>query len=58
MQSSVMSANEVALQARVRRLEAVQDMVLRTSVIHDWPVPKSEVEIADIALKRAELGEG
>jgi uncharacterized RDD family membrane protein YckC len=40
-----------------RENRSVQDIVLRTSVIHDWPVPKSEVEIADIALKRAELGE-
>ncbi len=38
MQSSAMSANEVALQARVRRLEAVQDMVLQLDRVASAPV--------------------
>ena len=40
-----------------RENRSVQDIVLRTSVIHDWPIPKTEVEIDDIALKRVDLGE-
>ena len=40
-----------------RENRSVQDIVLRTSVIHDWPIPKTEVEIDDIALKRIDLGE-
>jgi uncharacterized RDD family membrane protein YckC len=40
-----------------RENRSVQDIVLRTSVIHDWPIPKTEVEIDDVALKRVDLGE-
>lgn len=40
-----------------RENRSVQDIVLRTSVIHDWPIPRQEVEIDDVALKRVDLGE-
>lgn len=40
-----------------RENRSVQDIVLRTSVIHDWPIPRQEVDIDDIALKRIDLGE-
>ena len=40
-----------------RENRSVQDIVLRTSVIHDWPTPKTEVVIDDIDLKRADLGD-
>jgi uncharacterized RDD family membrane protein YckC len=40
-----------------RENRSVQDLVLRTSVIHDWPIPRSEVEIDDAALKRIDLGD-
>ncbi len=38
-----------------RENRSVQDVVLRSSVIHDWPTPKTEVEIDDVALKRIDL---
>ncbi len=41
-----------------RENRSIQDIVLRTSVIHDWPQPKASVVIADPELKRADLGEG
>jgi uncharacterized RDD family membrane protein YckC len=41
-----------------RENRSVQDILLRTSVIHDWPIPKTEVQIGDAALKRVDLGDG
>jgi uncharacterized RDD family membrane protein YckC len=38
-----------------RQNRSVQDIVLRSSVIHDWPTPTTEVAIADIDLKRPGL---
>ncbi len=35
-----------------RENRSVQDIVLRTSVIHDWPVPPDQVAIDDVELKR------
>jgi uncharacterized RDD family membrane protein YckC len=35
-----------------RENRSVQDMLLRTSVVHDWPVPKAEVVIDDVERKR------
>jgi uncharacterized RDD family membrane protein YckC len=40
-----------------RENRSVQDIVLRTSVIHDWPIPRQEVDIEDVALKRIDRGE-
>lgn len=37
-----------------RENRSVQDVVLRTSVIHDWPVPPRSVQITDAA-RRSEL---
>jgi uncharacterized RDD family membrane protein YckC len=38
-----------------RENRSVQDIVLRSSVIHDWPTPTTEVTIADADLKRPHL---
>jgi uncharacterized RDD family membrane protein YckC len=35
-----------------RENRSLQDTVLRTSVIHDWPLPKDEIAITDADLKR------
>ena len=40
-----------------RENRSVQDIVLRTSVVHDWPTPPTKVEIDDVELKRANLDE-
>jgi uncharacterized RDD family membrane protein YckC len=37
-----------------RENRSVQDIVLRSSVVHDWPVPKDEVAIVDADLKRVD----
>ena len=37
-----------------RENRSVQDIVLRSSVVHDWPLPKESVVIVDADLKRVD----